>query len=326
MTALVENAGTASNIDPNLVNGWGVAFNPTGFVWVAANHTGKSTLYDGTGKPQSLVVTIPGHDPDPGEPTGIVYNGSNDFSVTKGTKTAAARFIFSAEDGIISGWAPSVDGTNAIVAVDNSDKGAVYKGIALAGNGFENYIYATDFHNGNVDVFDGAFKPVVRRIAMFEDPTMPSDYHPFGIQNIQGDIYVTFAKKGPDSDDELHGSGFGYVSMFSPNGNFIRRVASQGPLNAPWGMALAPGNFGTYSNTLLIGNFGDGYISAFDARTNEFMDQLLDPNGNELIVEGLWGMQFGNGIQSQPTNVLYFAAGPNDENDGMYGSIQPVTV
>lgn len=322
---LVSNGGVPAPFkDPNLVNGWGVAFNPNGFVWVSAADSGKSTLYDGTGKPQTLVVTVPGADGGQGSPTGIVFSGSNDFAVTNGTTTAPARFIFATEDGTISGWAPSVKPTESVIAVNNSTSKSSYKGLAVAGNGAANYLFATDFYNGRVDVFDSAYHSVTRRIEMFIDPTLPAGYAPFGIQAIQGDIYVTFAKQNAEKDEEETGPGLGYVSVFNANGNFVRRIASGGTLNAPWGLAMAPANFGTYSNSLLVGNFGDGRISAFEPRTGAFLGQLANPNGRPLSIDGLWGMAFGNGIQSQHTNALFYAAGPNDEEDGVYGRIDKV--
>lgn len=316
-----DGSVSAPFTDPNLKNGWGVAFNPNGFVWVSAADSGKSTLYDGTGKPQTLVVTVPGANGGQGSPTGIVFSGSNDFAVGNGTVIAPARFIFATEDGTISGWAPGANPTQSIIAVNNSDHESSYKGLAIAGNGAGNYLFATDFYNGRVDVFDATYKPVFRRIEMFVDPTLPAGYAPFGIQAIQGDIYVTFAKQNAEKDEEVVGPGLGYVSVFNANGNFIRRIASGGALNAPWGLAMAPANFGTYSNSLLVGNFGDGRISSYDPRTGAYLGQLARPNGTPISIDGLWGMAFGNGIQSQHTNALFYAAGPDDEEGGLYGRI-----
>lgn len=322
-----DGSVSAPFTDPNLKNGWGVAFNPNGFVWVSATGTGKSTLYDGTGKPQPLVVTVPGVSGGRGTPTGIVFNGSGSFAVGRGTVIAPARFIFSSEDGTISGWASNADPTNSIITVDNSVSGASYTGLAIGGNGNDNYLFATDFRNNKVDVFNATYQPVSRRIEMFRDPTLPSGYAPFGIQNILGDIYVTYAKRNyTGGDEEETGPGLGYVSVFNTNGNFLRRFASQGTLNAPWGLALAPSRFGTYSNSLLVGNFGDGRISSFDIRTGAFLGQLTNEGGNTISIDGLWGMQFGNGIQNQNTNALFFAAGPNGETGGLYGRIDPQTI
>ena len=320
---LVSDGGVpAPHIDPNLKNGWGVAFNPNGFVWVADNGTGKATLYDGNGVPQSLVVTIPGPGGTQGAPTGIVFSSSNDFVVTKGSVSGPSRFIFATEDGTISGWAPNVDPTHAILVVDNSASNAVYKGLALAANGNGNFLYAADFHNGKVAVFDSTFHPATLP-GNFSDPHLPPGFAPFGIQNLNGNLYVTYAKQNAERHDDVAGPGLGFVNVFNANGQLIRRIASRGPLNAPWGLALAPADFGIFSNALLVGNFGDGRISAFDVPTGNFLGQMRGADGKRLFIDGLWGIAFGNGILNQPTNVLFFAAGPNGESDGLYGRIDP---
>jgi uncharacterized protein (TIGR03118 family) len=294
-------------------------------MWVADNGTGVATIYDGNGVKASLVVTIP---PPPGgtppsAPTGIVASTGNDFVVTKGTVSGASRFIFSTEDGTIAGWSPAVDATNAVIAVDNSASGAIYKGLALAGTGAGRFLYATDFHHNRVDVFDSSFHPVTTA-GGFMDPKLPDHYAPFGIQNILGNLYVTYAKQDDDAEDDVAGPGFGFVNVFDANGNLIRRFASRGVLNAPWGVALAPADFGRFSNRLLIGNFGDGRISAFDLATREFMGQLRTGPGEPLEIEGLWGIAFGNGVASQRPNWLFFSAGPGDEEHGLYGRIEAV--
>lgn len=320
---LVSNGAIpAPHIDSNLRNGWGVAFNPNGFVWVADNGTGKSTLYDGDGVPQSLVVTIPGAGGAQGAPTGIVFSSSNDFAVTKSGVSGPSRFIFAGEDGTISGWAPNVDGTHAILAVDNSPSQAVYKGLALASNGNGNFLYAADFHNGKVAVFDSKFQPASLP-GSFSDLRLPAGFAPFGIQNLNGDLYVTYAKQDADRHDDVAGPGLGFVNIFNANGQLIRRIASRGALNSPWGLALAPADFGIFSNALLVGNFGDGRINAYDLPTGNFLGQMRGPDGKRLVIDGLWGVAFGNGINDQPTNVLFFAAGPNGESDGAYGRIEP---
>ena len=310
-------AGAAEHRDPNLVNGWGVAFNPFGFVWVADNGTGVASLYDGAGNPQSLVVSIPG-----GSPTGIVFNGSNDFVVSKSGVSGPARFIFATEAGIIAAWAPNVDLTHAITVVDNSASGAIYKGLTLGGDGTRFLIYATDFHNGKIDVFDKAFSPV-NLAGGFAD-SIPDTFAPFGIQNLGGSIYVTYAKQDKDRKDELHGRGEGIVNVFTAGGNLVRRIAKGGPLNAPWGLAIAPADFGGFSNTLLIGNFGDGTINVFDLSRGRFVGQLSTADRGPITIPGLWGLAFGNGLLDQPTNVLFFAAGPDDEAHGLFGRIDPL--
>ncbi len=314
----------APTVDPNLKNGWGVAFNPNGFVWVANNGSGTATLYDGNGLPNSLVVAIPaaGGVSGPGAPTGIVFSSSNDFVVTKGTLSGPSRFIFATEDGTISGWAPNVDFTHAIVAVDSSSSNAVFKGLALAANGNGNFLYAADFHNGKVAVFDSAFHPATLP-GNFRDPHLPAGFAPFGIQNLNGNLYVTYAKQNAERHDDVAGPGLGFVNVFNANGQLLRRIASRGPLNAPWGLAFAPADFGIFSNALLVGNFGDGRISAFELPAGDFLGQLRLADGKPIVIDGLWGIAFGNGIKNQPTNVLFFAAGPNGEKDGLYGRIEP---
>ena len=312
--------------DKNLVNGWGVAFNPNGPVWVSDNGTGKSTLYDGTGKPQSLVVTIPGAGGEHSAPTGVVFSGGNDFVVSMttstGTVSGPARFIFVTEGGTIAGWAPNVNLTTAIL-VPTPASNAIYKGVALGGDGTTHLLYAADFHNNRVDVFDGNFKPVMKPGA-FMDPFLPKGFAPFGIQAINGDIYVSYAKQDSDAEDEIAGPGLGFVDVYSPDGGLLGRFASRGLLNAPWGMALAPLSFGDFGGALLVGNFGDGTINAFSPRTGRWLGTLRDGHQRRIQVDGLWGIAFGNGILAQKTNALYYAAGPNDEANGAYGVIEAV--
>ena len=270
----------AEHTDANLVNAWGVAFNPFGPVWVADNGTGLSTLYDGDGNIIPLVVQIASPSaPSGGTPTGIVFNASTSATSFVVTDTAAgksgpSKFLFATEDGLIVGWAPSVNTTQTFIAVDNSAAGAVYKGIAMSAGGSGQLLYATAFANARVDVFDSAFAPASLGAGAFTDPQLPSGYAPFGIQAIGGDIYVTYAKQQAGSDDEQHGPGLGVVDVYDPNGVLLSRVATHGNLNAPWGIALAPAGFGKFSNSLLIGNFGDGTINAYDPK-NYFLLGLL---------------------------------------------------
>ena len=322
---LVSNGSQPSNfIDPNLINGWGVAFNPNGFVWVSAADSGKSTLYDGNGQPQSLVVTVPGPGGTAGNPTGIVFSSGADFVVTNGVTSGPARFLFATEQGTIAGWAPNVNPTNALTAVDNSSTGAVYTGLAFGGNGTTHLLYAANFSKQRVDVFDGTFKPVTVP-GGFADPRLPKTYAPFGIQAIGGDIYVTYAKQEePGGDEEVKGPGLGFVNVFDSQGRLVRRIASRGPLNAPWGMAMAPASFGPLAGALLVGNLGDGTINAFGPISGVFLGKLRGLDKRPIHVDGLWGMQFGNGVSGQPTNSLFWAAGPNDEEDGAYGVINVV--
>lgn len=320
LTALVSDGSGAAHTDANLVNGWGVAFNPTGFVWVADNGTGKSTLYDGSGVPQSLVVSIPPGAAGDAEPTGIVFNGSStDFMVSAGGVSGASAFVFAGQAGTLAGWSPAVNRTVAITAVDASATGTSYTGLALAPTGAGQRLYAADFHNRKVDVYDTAFA-LVTPPGAFTDPALPAGYAPFGIQALGGRLYVTYAQQDAGGD-EVRGAGLGVVDVYDTAGVFIRRLATGGPLNAPWGLALAPGNFGSFSNALLVGNFGDGRINAFDPNTGIFLGALADGNGQALVVDGLWGMAFGNGVNNQPTNTLFVAAGPADETHGLYARI-----
>lgn len=317
----------ADHLDANVINAWGVAFNPYGPVWVADNGAGVSTLYDGSGTPLSLVVQIPGPSGDsaPGNPTGVVFNGSGGFVVSNGRASAASRFIFATESGVIAAWAPSVDATHALRVVDNSTAGAVYKGLALSAGGSGALLYAADFHNNKIDVFDSAFNPVTLTPGAFRDPRLPAGFAPFGLQAINGNVYVSYAKQDAQQHDDVQGPGLGFVSVFDPNGAFIRRVVSRGRLNAPWGMAMAPAGFGRFSNCLLIGNFGDGKINAYNVANGAFVGQLTTSHHRPVQIDGLWGIAFGNGFAGQPVNTLFFAAGVGDEQHGLYGRIDAVT-
>jgi uncharacterized protein (TIGR03118 family) len=324
---------TSNPADGDLVNGWGVAFNPQGFAWVADNGSGKVTLYDGTGRRNTdLVVTVPGVAGAQGVPTGIVFNAGSgnatpDFPV-KGKNaqnadtSAGAIFLFASEDGLITGWAPTINPTLALVAKDESARGALYKGLAIAADGTRHLLYAADFHNNHIDVWDAGFKAVTLPNGAFTDSHIPKGYAPFGIQAINGDLIVTFAKQDQDAGDDVPGRGFGFVDIFDASGKLIRRFAERGALNAPWGIALAPSSFGRFGGALLVGNFGDGYINAFGPISGRFLGTLRDQDGRRIHVDGLWGMQFGNGLLQQPTNALFVAAGPGDEQHGTYSVIR----
>ena len=308
VTALTSNlAGHAATRDAVLQNAWGIAFNPTGFVWVANNGTSTSTLYDGNGVPQTLIVATPD------APTGIVFNANtSDFR--------GSPFIFSTESGAIAAWSPAVDRNNAVKIVDSGFNGSVYKGLALANYNGANYLYATDFHNKRIDVFDANFG-IVTLPGGFNDPMLPPGYAPFGIQAIGDRIYVTYAQRASTGDDEVHGVGLGVVDVFDTAGNLIRQLAVGGALNAPWGLAMAPSNFGTLSGMLLVGNFGDGTINAYDPVSGTFAGTLSKADGSAIVIDGLWGLAFGNGVNNQPTNTLFFTAGPADEAHGQYGRL-----
>jgi uncharacterized protein (TIGR03118 family) len=305
----------SNETDHNLVNGWGITASGTSPWWVSNNGTSTSTLYDGTGAARPLVVTIPG------PPTGTVFNGSSDFKVDAGTGLAASRFLFATDDGRIAGW--NGVGTAAIQAA--ATPGAIYLGLAIGTSGGHNYLYAADFVDARVDVFNGTFD-LVHLAGDFTDPGLPARYAPFGIQQIGGEIFVAYAKQNAAGDEELHGEGLGIVDVFGTDGTFHGRVATRGELNAPWGLAMAGtgvDGFGKFSGDLLVGNFGDGRIHAF-ARTDNGWEErgvLKGPNHRPISIDGLWGIGFGNGAASGPKSTLYFAAGPNDETEGRFGSI-----
>jgi uncharacterized protein (TIGR03118 family) len=317
-------SGLAEHTDPNLVNPWGIAYGPATPLWIADNHTGVTSVYDGNGFETRTAVTIPpaaGGKP-PAAPTGIVFNPTTDFVVGP---NQPAHYIFATEDGTISGWNT---GAAAVLKADLSASGAVYKGLTLGSSGGKNFLYATDFHAGRVDVFDADFVPVTLA-GSFADPTVPVGFAPFNIQNIGGQLYVTYALQDADAHDDVSGRGNGYVNVFDPNGVLLRRLASGGPLNSPWGMAIAPAGFGTFGGALLIGNFGDGRINAFNPATGGFLGNLHDACGTPISIDGLWGLIFGNGGQGGDPHTLFFTAGipysGNVEDHGLFGSIVPAT-
>jgi uncharacterized protein (TIGR03118 family) len=306
--------------DKHLVNAWGLAAGPTSPWWVANNGTNTSTLYRGDGSNVGLVVKVGG------APTGTVFNGGPNFIVTDGTNSGPSVFMFATESGLIRGWSPAVPppplSTHAFVAVNRQKVEAEYKGLAIASAGGSDYLYATDFHNRRVDVFDGQFN-LVQTTGGFTDPNISSKYGPFGIQNIGGDIFVTYAKIGPTGDD-VSGHGHGFVDQYDAAGNLIARVATHGALNSPWGLAMAPSDFGRFSGDLLVGNFGNGKINAYSWSGGmwERDGKLTMANGNPLAIDGLWSIQFGHGNDaSGPANSLYFTAGPGDEGHGLFGTV-----
>ncbi|MBI1332126.1 MAG: TIGR03118 family protein [Armatimonadetes bacterium] len=306
---VADTAGPASHTDPNLVNAWGMAASPTGPWWISDNGTGKTTLYSGDGTVNALVVNVPGVGVANGPVTGQVYNPTSNFLIS-GVLTT--RFIFVTEDGVLSAWN---SGTSAVAVNDLSGTGAIYKGLAMSSSGTS--LYATNFHSGMVDVFDGSFALV----NSFTDPSIPAGYGPFGIQAIGSLIYVSYAKQDANKVDDVKGAGFGYVDVFNEDGTLNKRLVSNGALNAPWGLAKAPSSFGAASNALLVGNFGDGKINAYDATTGNLIATLHDAGGNPIVIDGLWGLSFGNGASAGSTTTLFFTAGPNDESSGLFGSV-----
>lgn len=313
---VADQAGVAAQTDPNLVNAWGIAFSPTGPFWIANNHSGTSTLYDGSGALQPLVVTLPAAPgiAGPGSPTGTVFNSTSDFVIGG---SGPSVFIFASEDGTLSAW-NAASGKAGVIVADRSALGAVYKGLAIAATASGNFLYATNFHAGVVDQFDAGF----HLVGSFTDTSMPAGFAPFGIQNIGGSLYITFAKQlAPDNHDDQSGPGNGFVDVFTPAGVLIKRLVSHGPLNSPWGLALAPVGFGQFSSALLVSNFGDGHISAFNPTTGNFLGQIQDASGKPVLIDGLWGLTFGNGGKAGPATTLFFTAGPGAESHGLFGTL-----
>ena len=304
--------GLAASTDPNLVNPWGIAASATSPFWVSDNGTGVATLYNSAGTPQSLVVTIPNPGGGASSPTGQVFNGSGQFN--------GDNFIFATENGTIAGWRGAL-GTTAETLFDRSSNGAVYKGLALATTGQGSYLLAADFHNNKIDVFPSSGASSLA--GNFVDPNLPAGYAPFNVQNIGGQLYVTYAKQDAAGRDDVAGAGNGFVSIFDLNGNFVKRLASNGSLDSPWGLALAPANWGAVGGDLLVGNFGDGQINAFGL-DGAFVGTLAGSNGLPLVNEGLWALQFGNGGNGGSVNSLYVTAGLNGEADGLFARIDAV--
>jgi uncharacterized protein (TIGR03118 family) len=339
LTNLVADAagGSAQNVDPRLVNPWGLSIAATNPAWTANNHTSTATLYDGNGKAQpqpasSQIIAsfAPSSAGAAFAPTGIVYNASaGGFVVTSGATSGAALYIFDGEGGMIAGWSPTVSLTNAVTMYTDTG-GAVYTGLAIATNAGNAFLYAADFHNGKIDVFNSSFAKQTTSASSFTfvDPAIPTGFAPFGIQTINNgasgaaQIYVTYAQQSSASNDATSATGQGYVDVYDTNGKLIKQlIPAGGVLNAPWGLALAPAKFGTFSNALLVGNFGDGKINAFDATTGAAMGTVGDSSGAALATPGLWGLAFGNGADNQPVDTLFFTAGPNSMANGVYGRI-----
>ena len=315
LTSLVSDqaAAGATTTDANLVNAWGLACGPTTDFWVANQGTATSTVYDGLGKRPTvpIVVTVPLM---PGQvmagPTGMVFNGSTAF--------AGDEFIVASLEGCICGWSA---GATMIRRVDNSPAAAVYTGLARGAVGTTTYLFAANLAAGKVDVFDATYAPVSLGDSAFVDPTLPAGFSPYNVQVLAGNLYVTYAKHAPATLRETPGAGLGYVSVFSLDGTFLRRLASGGALNAPWGMAIAPAGFGAFGGALLVGNFGDGRITAFDATTGAQLGQLADANNAPLAIPGLWALTFGNDLAAGSSHQLYVTAGPQAETHGLFATI-----
>ena len=314
--------GLAPVTDPNLVNPWGVSYSPTGPFWFADNRSGVSDLLDGQGRPFPLVVTVPGAVRSVGTPTGTVFNGGPGFVVAENGTSAPGRFLFATEDGTISGWTAVVDPARALVAVDNSPYGAIYKGLALAVDpDGRSFLYTADFGRGGVDVFDQDFRPV-ERPGSFRDPDLPDGYAPFNIQNINDLLVVTYARRDVDEEEDVPGPGNGFIDVYDTGGDLVRRFASRGPLDSPWGLAVAPAGFGPFGGALLVGNTGDGHINAYDPGSGAFLGTLADDGGVPITVPTLWALTFGNGHEGGASDTLFFTAGVDYEEHGLFGAIQ----
>jgi uncharacterized protein (TIGR03118 family) len=334
--------GFALNTNAAVINPWGITETTSGSFLIADNGTGMASplAANGTSAGANIVIPPPAGSPagTTSAPTGQVANTTNDFVITEGTHSAPATNLFATEDGTIAGFNSTVDAANAILAVDLSASGAVFKGLAQGSAGGANFLYATDFHNGTIDVFDTHFTAHSFGGSQFTDPHPVAGFAPFGIQNVNGVLFVTYAKQDTARHDDVAGAGNGYIDEFDTSGHFIARFASGTAaggkltaLNSPWGMVVAPPGFGNVTGDLLVGNFGDSHVSAFNLKNGHFVDQLRDANGQPLVLDGgfngpdtkgLWGMAFGNGQGGAGARTLFFTSGINDEGDGLFGSVQ----
>ena len=309
-----QAANPAQITDPGLVNAWGISYSPTSPFWVSSNGGGTSVVYRVNPATQvtakaPLTVAIPGA----GNITGQVFNGGG------ATQFNGDNFLFVSEDGSFSGWRGSLGTTAETLALGSG----ILKGAAIATVGGNNYVYAADFGHAAIDVFKG--NPTSADLTgSFTDPTLPSGYVPFNVQALEGSLFVTYARRDGASTDETAGAGFGFVDQYDLQGDFMARVATGGPLNAPWGLAIAPSSFGALAGALLVGNFGDGHISAYDLATDAFLGQLTGANGQALAIDGLWALSVGNDNGAGSSDALYFTAGPADESHGVFGVMQAV--
>jgi len=322
-----DQPGVAPLTDPTLVNGWGIAIGPLSF-WVSAADSGLSEVYTGDVSGSAInapfKVAIPN-----GSPTGQVFNGTADFVVSDGINSGPAAFIFATEEGTVAGWNPAVGvppGPPSQVAEVpfTATDGANYKGIALGSTGGNNFLYLADFHNGKIDVLNSSFQKVTLGtggFGTFTDPNLPAHFAPFNVAVLNGKLYVAYARQDAAAADEVAGAGLGFIDVFDLNGNFQKRLVSRGALNAPWAMVIAPNGFGDFGGDLLVGNFGDGLIHAYDPNNGTLLGTLSQSRHHPVVIDGLWGMAFGNGTTAGDANSLYFAAGPGDESHGLFGKI-----
>jgi len=322
-----DQPGVAPLTDPHLVNGWGIAVNPSaGGFWVSSNEKDLADIYTGdvSGSPLAkagLEVNVTG-----GAPTGTVFNSTTDFKIPMGSPTAPAIFIFASESGDVTGWNPTVNSNTAVLGYHAMD-GAIYKGIALANDSVNgnNYLFVADFHNNKIDVLDKNFA-IAHLGGSFTDPNLPAGFAPFNVAEINGQLYVSYAKQDnpADAHDDMAGPGNGVIDVYTNDGVFVKRLVSNGAgskLNSPWGMVVAPATFGDFGGDLLVGNFGDGHIHSYNPDTGAFLGTLTGFKNKPVHIDGLWGLAFGNGTTAGDANTLYFAAGPDDESHGLFGKI-----
>src|SRR3984957_9639782 len=320
----------APTIDPNLINPWGLTLSATSPFWVSDNGMGVTTVYTGAGAKvnvgglDSIAIATPPGQTSPASPTGDVFNiAGTGFNITSGGNTGSSVFIFATEDGTISGWNPNVNAGSSVLAVDNSQggTGAVYKGLTIAQTDDGTFLYAANFRNGTVDVFDQNFK----QVNSFTDPNVPAGYAPFNVQVLDGHLFVTFALQDPLlKHDDVPGVGHGFVDEFDLQGHMLDRVASGGVLDSPWGLAIAPPGFGEFANDLLVGNFGDGTINVFNPQNDHFLGKFLAPNGAPITIGDLWALIPGTGGAGSDPNKIYFTSGVQNEAHGLFGSLAAI--
>jgi uncharacterized protein (TIGR03118 family) len=324
-----DQPGVAQLTDPHLVNGWGLSNPPGGPMWVSNNGDDTSTLYIGgaPGVPVSpapsaanqLVVSIPGG----GAPTGQVFNSTTAFPITANGVTASARFIFAGEDGDISGWNPTVDPTHAVIGPPHSDD-AIYKGLALIDSSAAPRLLVTDFRHARIDMYDGNFHLVTQPAGAFTDRAIPSSYAPFNVAVLDGLVYVTYAKPDDEGEDDVPGAGHGFVAVYTQSGRLVSTLVRHGELNSPWGLEIAPSSWGPLAGDLLVGNFGDGRIHAYDPFTGRPEGTLRGANHRPIEIEGLWGLRVGTAAAGGP-DAVWFSAGPDDESHGLLGVLRPAS-
>jgi uncharacterized protein (TIGR03118 family) len=319
---VADTPGVAVTTDPNLINPWGMSFSPTSPFWVSDAGTGLSTLYTGDGSIVPLVVTIPAPvgSSIPAIPTGQVFNPTTSFLITGNGVTVPPAFLFVTINGTIAAWSPAVNRTLATTVVDNSALGAEYTGLTSVHTIKGDFLYATNFHDGSVEMYDTNYQLV----KTFTDTDLPAGFGPFGIRLLKGKLYVTYAKQDAAHQFDVPGAGRGFVSVFDIHGKKLKTLVSHGALNSPWGLAIAPATFGKFGNALLVGNFGNGRINAYDPATGAFLGALQDSKGKALWIDGVWAIAFGNGKNKSSRKALYFTAGPGGGTHGLFGSLVPI--